>query len=330
MTARPLISGFCNPTCPPSSHARCKGTVNRGPAFGAAPCECACHQVSAADGEPGPLLGIHAGIEHFSDPAALSYSGAKDLLRSPGHYQAKRSTPPETSDAFDLGNAVHYLTLGAGKPLVVIDGNRNATAVKEKIEAARAAGLVVVKSEQMEQAEAVAAAIRKHPRAAKMLKEGSPEVYACRDLNGTRVRAWIDWLAPSCVVDLKSTGKIASPAAAEKAMLLPEHGGVGYAIQAWVSSWLASELEPTVDALGDLPPFAFVFAETTEPYVVEVYEPSRDVLAYGRAWFLRALEVFNHCRATDDWPATYTGQPSTLLGLPRWAPFPADIEGLAS
>lgn len=279
---------------------------------------------------PEPLTGIHPGVEHFADPDALSYSGAKDLLRSPGHYKAKRSKPPETSDTFDLGNAVHYLTLGAGKPLAVVDGNRNANAVKEKIEAARAEGKVVVKSDQMAQAEAVAEKIQAHASASRLLAKGSPEVYACRELDGTRVRAWIDWVAPSCLVDLKTTGKVASPAAAEKAMLLPEHGGVGYAIQAWVSSWLASDAGHDVYALGDLTPFAFVFAETTEPYVVEVYEPSRDVLAYGRAWFLRALEVFNRCRADDDWPATYTGSPSTVLGLPRWAPFPIDSEGLAS
>ena len=283
-----------------------------------------CCAVYHRPGVPAPLTGIHTGVTHFPDPAALSYSGAKDILRSPGHYQAKRSQPRETSDTFDLGNAVHYLTLGAGQPLVVVDGNRNATAVKDEIAAARAGGNTVVKSEQMAQAKAVADAILRHPAASRMLAAGHPEVYACRVLDGTRVRGWIDWVAPMCLVDLKTTGKPATPAAAEKAMLLPEHGGVGYALQAWVSSWLASDCNPGVATLLDLPPFAFVFAETTAPYVVEVYEPSRDVLAYGRAWFLRALDVFNACRESDHWPATYTGAQSTLLGLPRWAAFPTD------
>jgi hypothetical protein len=264
------------------------------------------------------LLGIHHGLSHFADPDALSYSGAKDILRSPGHYKAKREQKPEQKDAFDLGNAVHYLTLGAGKPLAVVDGNRNATEVKEKIAAARAEGCVVVKSEQMEQAEAISEAIKSHERASRLLSAGDPEVYACRELDGTRVRGWIDWLGPGYVVDLK-TCQNAAPSVAAKAMALPEQGGLGYSIQAWVSSWLASDMQATEDAIEELPPFAFVFAETTKPYVVEVYEASLDVLSYGRAWFLRALETFNHCRAIDDWPATYTGQPSTLIGLPRWA-----------
>lgn len=282
----------------------------------------------SAVAKPG-LLGIHEGLTHFADPDALSYSGAKDILRSPGHYKARREQPPETKDAFDLGNAVHFLTLGAGKPLAVVDGNRNATEVKEKIAAARAEGHVVVKSEQMEQAEAVAGAIQRHERASRLLSEGSPEVYACRELEGTRVRGWIDWLGSGYVVDLK-TCQNATPEHVEKAMLLPGQGGLGYAIQAWVSSWLASVDGPAfgIEGVEDLPPFAFIFAETAPPYVVEVYEVPTPVLEYGRAWFLDALTTFNYCRATDEWPATYTHQPSTLVGLSRWAKYPE--EGLAS
>lgn len=274
-----------------------------------------------------PRLGIHEGLAHFADPDALSYSGAKDILRSPGHYKAKREQPPERKDAFDLGNAVHYLTLGAGKPLAVVDGNRNATAVKDKIAKARTEGKVVVKSEQMEQAQAIAAAIGKHERAAQLLAQGSPEVYACRELDGTRVRGWIDWLGTGYVADLK-TCQNAAPEAVEKSMLLPKQGGLGYAIQSWVSSWLASDGPAYgIEGVEDLPPFAFIFAETVKPYVVEVYEAPVPVLEYGRAWFLAALDTFNRCRATNEWPATYTYQPSTLIGLPRWATYP--VEGIA-
>lgn len=274
------------------------------------------------------LLGIHHGLGHFADPDALSYSGAKDILRSPGHYKAKREKAPEVNDAFDLGNAVHYLRLGAGKPLAVVDGNRNATAVKEQIVAARAEGKIVIKSEQMVQAESISASIGQHELAARLLAKGSPEVYACRELNGTRVRGWIDWLSPGFVVDLKTTGKPATPEAVAKAMLIPEQGGLGYAIQAWVSSWLAADITDPYGNFDDLPPFAFIFAETEPPYVVEVYEAPWRVLEYGRDWFLAALNTFNRCRATGEWPASYTNQPSTILSLPRWAKYPN--EGLSA
>lgn len=34
---RPYLSGFCNPSCPPDSHKRCKG------GYQGSPCSCACH-----------------------------------------------------------------------------------------------------------------------------------------------------------------------------------------------------------------------------------------------------------------------------------------------
>jgi hypothetical protein len=48
---------------------------------------------------------------------ALSYSGAKDLMRSPALFAHRLMHPRPDSTEFDVGHATHALLLGTGQPV---------------------------------------------------------------------------------------------------------------------------------------------------------------------------------------------------------------------
>ena len=73
----------------------------------------------------------------------LSSTMAKAILQPAGPARLREllDNPPPRKKVFDFGSAAHEKVLGRGQPVVGIDGNRNATAVKLRLAlAAGAAG----------------------------------------------------------------------------------------------------------------------------------------------------------------------------------------------
>jgi hypothetical protein len=178
---------------------------------------------------------------YFTSPlarASLSSTGARELLKPGGPARFRHHMDAGTLEVrreFDVGHAVHTLVLGAGpQPITVVGtgkGGPNAwqnQADKDLVAQARAAGRVPLRPADMAAAEAMAAAVRAHPIAAKLLTAGQPErTLIWRDpATGVLCRAKADWLRPDGIVDLKTT-ESAAPDALSKAA-----HNYGYAIQA--------------------------------------------------------------------------------------------------
>jgi hypothetical protein len=151
---------------------------------------------------------------YHADTETLSASGAKVLL-------GKRAPAPD-SDALMFGRLVHTVILEPHKldtyavlnPAVVgvkADGSpaENPTATKawkDAVLKAKRDGLTVIGPATLAKAQAMAAAVQKHPEAARLLAAATDhEISAYAEHpSGARVRARFDLVGPGFIADIKT------------------------------------------------------------------------------------------------------------------------------
>ena len=251
---------------------------------------------------------------------ALSYSGAKTLMRSPAafHYELTHPRPPKT--AFDLGHAAHKLILGEGAELVVVRdpgtgepyGDWRKAAAKEQAADARAAGRVPLLQSQLDDAQAMADAVLRHPVAGRLFERGAghPEVSAFWEQDGVPCRARFDWLLEELdgrpvLVDAKTTDDVSDHA-------------LERVVDRWRYHWQDVSYRAALTAHGvDDAGFVFVFVETDPPHLVRVVELDDAWRASAELSMRDARALYADCLASGQWP----GFPPEihLLGRPRWA-----------
>lgn len=244
---------------------------------------------------------------------ALSSTGARRLLppSTPARFRWLRDHPePPTRDMI-LGTCVHTAVLEVGQDYEVVEGNRNATAVKQQIADAEARGLLVLKPDEAESVLGMADAVRAHPEAATLLSaEGRPEVpiFWTDTVTGVDCRGMIDYLPDggTVLVDLKTTSD-ASPAA------LPKHfAKYGYPEQAaWYLQGAAHLGLAKFDA-----EFVWIFVEKSAPFNVAVCRLNPADLHYAYARADLAREIYRDCSEANEWP----GYPQSIqtITLPPW------------
>lgn len=111
--------------------------------------------------------------DYHADPVeggSLSSTGAKRLLDSPARFRWEMDHPTPSSDAMDLGSAVHSLVLDAGPEVRVVEADswRTASARAER-DAARAGGSIPLLTSEWVQAQEMAAAVASHPTSGALL-----------------------------------------------------------------------------------------------------------------------------------------------------------------
>jgi hypothetical protein len=162
-------------------------------------------------------MSLHHDISERDYHAAtdsLSASGAKVLLN-------KRPPSPD-SEALAFGRLVHiilleprrldeYVDLDPDVIGVKVDGSkadnpRNTKAWKDEVFKAEQSGLTIIDSGTLAHAQAVAAAVRNHPEAGRLLAAAThTEVSAYADHpSGARVRARFDLIGPRFIGDIKT------------------------------------------------------------------------------------------------------------------------------
>lgn len=251
--------------------------------------------------------------EHMSEPDylgdrdSISASGCKALLKSPANFLL----PQWFSDAADLGSAFHTETLGVGQEVVVVDAaSWRGKEAHEAQAAARADGKAPILSKEVPTVRAMAAAVRNHPAASRLLGQpGRPELSAFwRDdeWDVTR-RCRVDYLTDNGInVDLKSTVSVAK-------------NDIARTIVNYAYDLSAAWYEDTLRGLDvELAATALIFVEKTPPYRVRVVELSPEFFDRGRRLVNRALEIYRDCREADVWPA-YDDPDFTTIHPPAWA-----------
>jgi len=261
--------------------------------------------------EPG-LYDIPADLYH-SDPipgGSLSSTGARTLIKKcPAAFKWQLDNPQPHTKALDLGTAAHKLVLDDGPELIVVDRDIwNTDEVKAEVTAIRAAGNIPLKHHEMDQIQAMAAALREHEDAARLLEPGSgvAEQSAFWDDQGVWRRARFDWLRhDGQIVDYK-TARSCRREDLEKAF--SEHGY--HQQQEWYLDAGAA-----LDVADPERPFQFVLQEKEPPYLVVVTTCDPMARGIGRHLNEVALNTYAICRQRGEWPGYL---PNPMTALPSW------------
>lgn len=247
--------------------------------------------------------GIYSGIDDISyhaDRGSLSSSGARKLLKSPNKFNWAMSQPPETAVHFDIGKFVHAKVLGVGEPVVIIDAENYSTkAARAERDAAHAEGKIPILKAVAEEATRMAEEVLKHPGAAQLLEEGTPELSAYwHDLaTKVRLRARFDKLREfsngrrPIVLDLKTTTN-GDP---DEFGWTAEKFGLHIQLAWYVAAVRAIGIHD--DAL-----FVFINVEKEPPYQVSLTRLTVNAIGLGEREMRRAIDLYAECKAADHWP----------------------------
>lgn len=251
--------------------------------------------------EPG-VYNLPAAVYH-ADPVpggSLSQSGAKKLLppSCPALYRYWADHPEEHKRVFDFGHAAHRMVLGIGPELAVVDADDWRTkAAREQRDEAYAAGQVPLLIAEHEVVQAMAAALRTHPIASALFRNGRPEVSLFWLDGDVMRRAMLDWLPDP------TGGRLVVPdyktcVSAEPGKLSKTIADYGYAQQ---HGWYLDGVR--AHGLADeTAAFVFVFQEKTPPYLITVAQVDAAALRIGQHLNRRAIDLYAECVANDRWP----------------------------
>jgi len=247
----------------------------------------------------------------------LSSSGIRMLLPeykgSPKKFRWEQ-THKRTSQAFDLGHAVHTKVLGVGAGIVLYppehltpSGNPSTKAATVEWESEqRAAGLTVVSPSDATRVDQMAEAVLAHESARPLFEVATMrEVSVFADVDGVPCRARFDALSEPTRngvygVDLKTTDDATVNGFTRSV------NKYGYPVQqAHYEDVYQAATGQVVDQ------FWLVAVEKSAPYEVAVLQIEPYWVAIGRAKAARAREIFAHCTATGEWPG-YDTAPQTL------------------
>jgi len=244
--------------------------------------------------------------EYHADPCppSLSASIAHVLLRkSPGHaylaHPRLGNGPRDSANFLDRGALAHRLILGAGSDIAVVTADTwRSKKSQEQREEARAEHKIPVL--ERDHAVALADAERVKAKMAKMgiVLAGESEVTALwgsQTLDGAMVqcRGMLDHLDGATIYDLK-TCRSAHPEACQRH--IDEYG---YAVQHAAYIEAIETLRPT---LAGRVKFVFVFFELEPPYSVTPIRLSSEFRELGKRRWRRAVETWERCVRTGDWP----------------------------
>jgi hypothetical protein len=269
--------------------------------------------------------------DYHRDPVqggSLSSTGARKLLppSCPAKFREWVDSGEDPTPAFDLGHAAHAQVLGAGPEIVVVRApNWRTKEAKEQAAEARERGAVPILWHQYEQVQAMAAKLRAHPLASRLLDPAhgwAEQTIVWRDRDfGVMRRAMVDYLPHTST---------------KHRMIIPDYktcqaadpDGISRAFASYQYPQQAAWYEDGAAALGldsDGPPVVvFIFQETEPPYVVTVVTPEPSAMAMARVRNRKAVAVYRDCVTANEWPdyhaAEYRGE-VIPVGMPRWAEY---------
>jgi hypothetical protein len=299
---KPILTGYCNPSNPPESHAHCPGEIQ------GHPCSCGHHDVVPVEVivEASPeFAGIMEDLDeevYHAHPGSLSVSGAKTILKAPALFKHQQ-THRVYKKVFDFGSAAHAMVLGVGAELRVLpaeilasNGAASTGEARAFIAQARADGAVALKQAEYDQIAAMANQLANHPVASRLLAAGRAEVsaFAVDPETGVMRRGRADFLsALRLIVDYKTADKADPHAWAGKYGVISK---LGYDLQA---EWYLSLFR---DCGEEVDGFCWIVQEKEAPYIVTVIGIDEDELTYAAGRNRIARQRFRDCTESGIWP----------------------------
>lgn len=259
--------------------------------------------------------------EYHADPApepSLNSTTARVLLsKTPAHAKAQHPRlsdvplEPRSSEAMDMGTAVHQLLLRDDRVEVADFPDYRKAEARTWRDETRAGGRVPMLTHQWERAQNVAQAVREQMRRLPKptpFTAGTPEATLTWEENGAWLRARLDWLRDdfTYIDDLKCTSKTANPHVWEKQIW-----NMGYDLQA------ALYRRAVLHTYDTQPRFRWVVVETAPPYACSVVELSDGDMHAASVKVDAALQIWRECMESGEWPA-YPAE-THVAYAPGWA-----------
>ena len=239
---------------------------------------------------------------------ATNWSSLKELARSPAHYKWRLTHERPDSPAMMIGRAIHAAVLEPEKfaaEFAVFSGARRSgpewTAFKAAHEDA-----TILKADEYEQVQGVAASVWAHKVARRLMRYGKPEVSLTWNDKETHVRCKSrpDWVRGDLLMDLKSTRDIDARTFGRTAERLGYAGQLAFARRGLAAN--GAEDGPTY----------IVAVEQEGPFDVAVFRVPDEVLDAGDAMVSRLLNELVACRRRGKFAGRYEGE--AVLDYPVW------------
>ena len=251
----------------------------------------------------------------------MSASRLKELAESPRHYEWKYILGNRADDtpAKILGKLTHWALLSPFEFLnrYIIKPEFEGKGMKERKqewEKALPANAIVLTKDQAEKISQMITALNSHPRASKLLNNGTPEVHTfyqdheLKDENGVPFLWYgvLDLLrSGNWVVEVKTTRS------ARKRDFIRDYFKLGYHLQAW-------KYRRQVHGItGTMPNMACVAVENAAPYTVQIFELRPALFEQANYEVTLALESFRECRKSGYWHG-YSQEEVPIGNRPDW------------
>ena len=230
---------------------------------------------------------------------ALNYSGSKELLKSPAHYQAYLNQEREETKALRMGSLIHCAVL---QPELLNEKfvtapecdrrTKDGKATYEAFQSSLKPGMTVVSAEESCECHIIASAA-KHALERMGVEFEMTEFMFTTDHCGVQLKCAIDGVGTDgYLYDLKTT-EDASPAG-----ILKSIRAYRYNLQAYFYR-LCFETAFERRVLG----FRFLFVEKAPPYATAWVEIGPELMSYACSDFEKALQAYRECTTLGEWPA---------------------------
>lgn len=214
----------------------------------------------------------------------VRFSNLRHIARSPAHYLHALHADRQTA-AMRLGKLVHALCLGGNH--VVYEGERRGN--KWKDFEAENAGKEIVTAKELATADAMRAAVAKHPEASFLLG-GHHEVELTWEIAGRRCLGHVDVVGGLHITELKS-GQTSQPGRFEWHALRMHY----HAQLAWYLDAMAATNSPRRDAY-------ILVVEAAPPHVVTAFRVTDRAIEEGRKLYRLWFEQLRNCEESNYWP----------------------------
>lgn len=244
---------------------------------------------------------------------ALSFTGLKELLKSPAHYQHWRNAQQEETKALVIGAATHSAVL---TPLAFKDAyaqapevdrrTKDGKATWEAVQSSLKPGQKLLSFDDYKHVMDIADAVTKVWNVNEDLTAWAETPLVGKDRE-TPIKGIPDFISSEgWIYDLKTTSDDISERGALRTIL-----NYKYHVQA------AHYIRLAQNHRGDILGHRIVFVEKEAPHSVAIYEIAGEILDAGRDECERAYAIFDRCRAEGKWETLLEHQ-----GIVRLDTFP--------
>lgn len=272
---------------------------------------------------------------YHRDATSISSSGVRSFLRTPSHFFAEfiLGEYEEPTDAMKFGTLAHKAILEPSSlkdSYLVIPDFGNCTYKENKANRdswyaehglrwvpnhgpawlSEGPHPILIKEDEAKNIEGMVAALLKHPRARKLLEEGSAEIsgYFREPKSGLKTRIRPDFVNPSlrALIDYKTTRDASFRHFSKECYSLGYHVQLGMYDEGifQIEKWRPEQV-------------VIIAQEKVCPWAVAVYVVDEGFLGRGQSDFQRAALGIRECMEKGHWPG-YSDDFQNLY-LPPWA-----------